>query len=121
MKKPLVALLLGGAQLAFAHDEVRVPVPQHYVVRPHCTPGRGFFAAPRAPDHTTNLPFMAVLVFDNEVIGFLFEVHEKEGWKPWYDQSQGRPIRHGDGPPHYSQTIMIRKGPTPEQCKAAAK
>lgn len=94
-------------------------MPQHYVVRTHCTPGRGFFAAPQLQGQAPALPFLAMFVFNGEVTGFLLEVDAKEGWKPWYDQPEGRPISHYGGPKHYTQTAMIRKGPAAEECKAA--
>ena len=114
---PVAAALV--VQPSHAHDDFKVTIPAHYVVRKHCTPGRGFFAAPQAAGQPAGYPFMALLVFNDEVIGFLFEVHEKDGWKPWYDQPEGKPVSHGSGPRHYSQTIMIRNGPSAEACKAA--
>ena len=65
------------------------------------------------------LPTMNVRVFNGEVIGFLFEVDAKDGWKPWYDEPEGKPRSHGGDNPHYTQLIMIKKGPTAEECKTS--
>ena len=120
MRTIACALLLLAALPAspvLAHEGVAVP--SHYVVRKNCTPGRGFIAIPEAPNFPPGYPMMALFVFNGEVVGFLLEVHEKDGWKPWYDQPQGQPISHGGGPKHYSQLVMIKKGPTAEECRRA--
>jgi len=62
---------------------------------------------------------MNLRVFNREVIGFLFEVDAKEGWKPWYDQPEGKPTARDGGQEHYTQTIYIKKGPTAEECKSS--
>ena len=62
---------------------------------------------------------MILRVFHGEVIGVIFEVEAKEGWKPWYDQPEGQPTTHDGSPPHYTQTISLKQGPTVEECNAA--
>jgi hypothetical protein len=62
---------------------------------------------------------MNLRVFNGEVIGFIFELDAKEGWKPWYDQAEGKPTAHDGSIQHYTQTIYIKKGPTVEECKAS--
>ena len=91
----------------------------HYTVEPRCIPERGFIAMPQASGHPATLPFVALWVFNGEVVGLLFEAHEKDGWKPWYDEPEGQAVSHDGGPRHYSQLIMLKPGPTAEQCKAA--
>lgn len=108
-----------GAGSSTAQDPVHIAVPRHYLVKKHCLPGRGFIAVAEAPSYPTTLPMMALFVFNGEVVGFHLEVHERDGWKPWYNQPQGEPVSHDGGPKHYTQTVMIRKGPSAEDCKAA--
>lgn len=55
---------------------------------------------------------MGLRVFNGDVIGFQFEVDAKDGWRPWYDQPEGKPTTHEGGIPHYTQTMYIKKGPT---------
>jgi len=84
-----------------------------------CSAGRGYSFSAEAPDYPSTYPKLNLRVFNGEVIGFLFEVDVKEGWKPWYDQPEGKPTAHGHGPAHYTQTIYIKKGPTAEECNAS--
>ena len=95
-------------------------IPPHYKPRSgRCTPGKGYVLGAKAPNYHSHLPALNLWGFNGEVIGFMFEVHTKEGWKPWYDQPEGKPIVHGKGPPHYSQIFFIKKPPTAEECKAS--
>jgi len=103
---------------ALAHDEAG-GLPPHYVVKNHCLPGRGFVAVAQAPGYPSTYPMMALVVFKGEIVGFLLEVAEKDGWKPWYNQPEGKPVSHDGGPKHYTQTVMIKKGPSAEECTAA--
>lgn len=120
MRRTLLVLGLcaSGMPSSYAHDG-RVAVPAHYVVKPHCVPDRGFVAVAQAPNFPAAYPMLNLLVFNGEVVGFLFEADEKDGWKPWYNEPQGQPASHAGGPRHYTQTIMIKKGPTAQECKAA--
>ena len=94
-------------------------IPPHYKAGKRCRPGRGYNFTAKAPNHPSTLPKMNVRVFNGEVIGFLFEVDDKDGWKPWYDEPEGKPRSHRGGTPHYTQLILIKKGPTKEECKAS--
>ena len=94
-------------------------IPPHYKAGGRCSPGRGYNASAEAPNYPSTYPKMNLRVFNGEVIGFLFELDAKEGWKPWYDQPEGKPTTHEGGEPHYTQTIYIKKGPTAEECKAS--
>lgn len=106
---------------SYAQDAsaARIPVPRHYVVKHHCMPDRGFVAVAEAPGYPSTYPKLNLLVFKGEVIGVLFEAEEKDGWKPWYNQPEGKATSHDGGPAHYTQTLMFKKGPTAEECKAA--
>lgn len=84
-----------------------------------CSPGRGYGFSAEAVNYPSTYPKLNLRVFNGEVIGFIVEIEAKEGWKPWYDQPEGKPTKHGDSPPHYTQTIYIKKGPTAEECKAS--
>lgn len=94
-------------------------IPPHYTPGKDCRAGRGYHTAAQGPNYPTTMPKMDLKVFKGEVIGFIFEADAKEGWKPWYDQPEGQPTSHDGGPKHYTQTIMIKKGPTAEECKAS--
>lgn len=124
MGRPIViafSLFLVCASAAYAQERRRVEVgiPAHYVVKTRCIPDRGFIAVSEAPNHPPTLAMLNLLIFKGEVIGLLFEVHERDGWKPWYDEPEGQPVSHDGGPKHYSQLIMLRQGPTAEECKSA--
>jgi len=84
-----------------------------------CSAGRGYSASAEAPNFPSTYPKMGLRVFNGEVIGFQFEVDAKDGWRPWYDQPEGKPTTHEGGIPHYTQTIYIKKGPTAEECKSS--
>jgi hypothetical protein len=62
---------------------------------------------------------VALWIYNGEVIGLLFEALARDGWRPWYDEPEGKPAIHGTEPPHYSQQIMFKRGPTAEECKVA--
>lgn len=95
-------------------------IPPHYKAGSGgCRPGRGYTFGAEAPNYPSTYPKLNLRVFGGEVIGFLVEVSAKEGWKPWYDQPEGKPTSHEGSPPHYTQTIYIKKGPTAEECKAS--
>ena len=94
-------------------------IPPHYKASSNrCRAGRGYNFKAEAANHPATLPQMNLRVFNGEVIGFLFELDAKDGWKPWYDQPEGKPSTHGPIP-HYTQLILIKKGPTADECKAS--
>lgn len=98
---------------------VEAGIPKHYVVKTKCIPDRGFFLVAEAPGHEEALPMVALLVFKGEVIGLMFEALARDGWRPWYDEPEGKPVSHGGGPEHYSQLMMFKRGPSADECKAA--
>jgi len=118
-----ILLVLGWLTEVDAAEVVLGPdlkIPPHYQPGSGgCRPGRGYTFSAQAPNHPSTYPKMNLRVFDGDVIGFIFEVDAKEGWKPWYDQPEGKPTKHDDGPAHYTQTIYIKKSPTVEECKAS--
>ena len=110
-------LELNAAELTLGAD---LKIPPHY--RPgsgSCSPGRGYSFSAEAPNYPSTYPKLNLRVFSGEVIGFIFELDAKEGWKPWYDQLEGKPTAHDGSIQHYTQTIYIKKGPTAEECKAS--
>lgn len=119
----IVAMLVSLAASARAAEVVLGPdlkIPPHY--KPGeggCRPDRGYTFSAQAPNFPSTYPKLNLRVFNGEVIGFIFELDAKEGWKPWYDQPEGKPTQHDKSPPHYTQTIYIKKGPTAEECKAS--
>lgn len=115
---PLLVIALFNPA-ARAHDAPGAKLPAHYVVKGQCRAGRGFVAVAEAPGYAPTYPLLHLLVFEGEIIGALFEVRESDGWKPWYNQPEGKPVSHDGGPRHYSHTIMLKGGPTAEQCKTA--
>jgi len=98
--------------------DLKIP-PYYEAGSGRCSPGRGYNMSAEAPGYPSTYPKMNLRVFSGEVIGFLFELDSKEGWKPWYDQPEGKPTKHDDDPAHYTQTIYIKKGPTAEECKSS--
>lgn len=100
-------------------SSIEFKLPPYYKLKSRCIPEHGYVAIPEAPDHPPALPLVAVFVYRGEVIGVLFEAHEKDGWRPWYDEPEGAAVSHDGGPRHYSHTAMFRKGPSAEECKAA--
>jgi hypothetical protein len=122
--KPLliaIGLSVACASTAYGQERRRVEVgiPKHYVVKTKCIPERGFFAVAEAPGHEEAMPMAALLIFNGEVIGVLFEALARDGWRPWYDEPEGKPVSHDGGPEHYSQLMMFKRGPTAEECQAA--
>jgi hypothetical protein len=118
----LIWAALGLASLdARAQERTRVEIgiPKHYAVKTKCIPERGFFAVAEALGHEEALPMVALLLFKGEVIGILFEALARDGWRPWYDEPEGKPVSHGGGPEHYSQLMMFKRGPTAEECNTA--
>jgi hypothetical protein len=117
----VLALSIACVARAAAEERRRVEpgIPSYYKVKPRCIPERGYIAMPEAPGHPTELPFAALWIFNGEVIGLLFEAHERDGWRPWYDEPEGQAVSHDGGPRHYSQQFMFKPGPTAEQCKAS--
>ena len=120
----LIAVALGlGAGNLYAAEVILGPdlkIPPHY--KPgggSCSPGRGYSFSAEAPNYPSTYPKLNLRVFNGEVIGFIVEIEAKEGWKPWYDQPEGKPTVHDNSPPHYTETIYIKKGPTAEECKAS--
>lgn len=112
-----LAASTGAAEVTLGPD---LKIPPHY--RPGsggCTAGRGYSFSAEVPNYPSTYPKLNLRVFNGEVIGFIFEAEAKEGWKPWYDQPEGKPTKHDDGPAHYTQTIYVKKGPTAEECKSA--
>ena len=107
-----------GAQPAVSLSE-GLKLPPYYVLKSRCIPEHGYVAIPEAPNHPPALPLVAVFVYRGEVIGVLFEALEKDGWRPWYDEPEGKAVSHDGGPRHYSHTAMFKKGPSTEDCKAS--
>ena len=106
----------GAAEVTLGPD---LKIPPHYRAGKRCEPGRGYGFTAEAPNHPSTYPKMNLRVFNGEVIGFIFELEAKEGWKPWYDQPEAKATSHDGSSPHYTQTIYIKKGPTAEECKAS--
>ena len=98
--------------------DLKIP-PYYKAGSGRCSPGRGYNMSAEAPGYPSTYPKMNLRVFNGEVIGFIFELEAKEGWKPWYDQPEGKPTAHEGSIFHYTQTIYIKKGPTAEECKAS--
>lgn len=128
MKKIMFIFVLTVATLGLVADSYAAEVtlgpdlriPPHY--KPggsSCSPGRGYSFSAEAPNYPSTYPKLNLRVFNGEVIGFIVEVEAKEGWKPWYDQPEGKPTQHDNSPAHYTQTIYIKKGPTAEECKTS--
>lgn len=116
----LVLLLLGSVTAQSAETVLgpELEIPSHY--KPGagaCRAGRGYTFSAEAPNHSSTYPKLNLRVFNGEVIGFIFELDAKEGWKPWYDQPDGKPTAHDGSIQHYTQTIYIKKGPTADECK----
>jgi hypothetical protein len=115
-----ISLMLWAVTLAAQESSSAArSLPPYYTVKSQCIPGRGYVALAEAPGHTPELPLLALFVYGGEVIGVLFEAHEKDGWRPWYNERDGEAVSHDGGPRHYSHPIMFKKGPTAEECKAA--
>lgn len=103
-----LAASTGAAEVTLGPD---LKIPPHYRPGKRCDPGRGYNFTAEAQGYPSAYPKLNLRVFNGEVIGFLFELDAKEGWKPWYDQPEGKPSTHEGSPPHYTQTIYIKKGP----------
>lgn len=92
-------------------------IPPHY--KPGhggCRPGAGYSFIAEAAGHPSTYPKLILRVFGGEVIGAVFEADAAAGWKPWYDQPAGRPVSHGNGPAHYSQSLYFKPPPTADDC-----
>ena len=120
----IIASLMGltlsqlyAAEVTLGPD-LKIP-PYYKAGSGRCSAGRGYSFSAEAPNYKSTYPKMGLRVFNGEVIGFQFEVDAKDGWKPWYDEPEGKPAVHEDGHPHHTQTIYIKKGPTAEECKAS--
>ena len=112
---------LGGVGASAAEQAPGSNVPPHFKLGAGgCRAGSGYSFLAEAPKHPSTYPKLILKVFNGEIIGVIFEVTAESGWKPWYQQPEGRPISHGDGPAHYSQTIYLKKPPTAEECAASA-
>lgn len=117
-----IALFLGAVEGSSSAQVILAPdlkIPSHYRAGKRCDPGRGYGFTAEAPNFPSTYPKLNLRVFNGEVIGFIFELDAKEGWKPWYDQPEGKPTAHDGSIQHYTQTIYIKKGPTAEECKLA--
>jgi hypothetical protein len=96
-------------------------IPPHYKPgHSGCRPGAGYSFIAEAPGHPSTYPKLLLRVFDGEVIGIVFEADAEAGWKPWYDQPAGKPISHGNGPLHYSQSLYFKSAPTADDCAKSA-
>ncbi len=116
----LVAFGLGDLHAVGVTLGPNLKIPPNYKLAiKRCIPGRGYVFKAEAPNYPSTYPLMNLRVFNGEVIGFVFEVAAKEGWKPWYNQEEGKTVSHRGGTPHYSQDIFIKKGPTAAECKAS--
>lgn len=107
-----------AAQVPLGPDLKKIP-PYYKLASGTCLPGRGYTFSAEAPNYPSSYPKLILRVFNGEVIGFTFELEAKEGWRPWYDQPEGKPNAHEGGPPHYTQSIYIKKGPTAEECEVS--
>lgn len=95
-------------------------LPSHYHLGPgDCRPGIGFSFVAETPDHPSTYPKLVLRVFNGQIIGMVFEAEAAAGWKPWYDQPEGKPVSHHGGPPHYSQAIYFKAPPTTADCANA--
>ena len=126
MKRTIVIICVFWAALNFATvlDGAEVILGSDLKIPPHYRPGggacsRGYSFSAEAPNYPSTFPKMNLRVFNGEVIGIVFELPAKDGWKPWYDQLEGKPTAHDGSIPHYTQTIYFKKGPTAEERKAA--
>ena len=82
--------------------------------------GVRLFVHRRDADHPSTYPKLVLPLFNGEVIGMVFEADAPVGWQPWYDQPVGKPISHGGGPAHYSQTIYLKPPPSAADCMKSA-
>lgn len=114
----LVSITASAQPAGSLSDDLKLP--PYYVVKSRCIAERGYVALAEAPGHSPELPLLGLFVYRGEVVGALFEAHEKDGWRPWYNEPEGKPVSHNGGPRHYSHTVMFKKGPTAEECKAAS-
>ena len=111
---------LGSVSAAEVTLGPELKIPPHYKAGAGgCRPGRGYTFSAQTPNHPSTYPKLNLRVFNGEVIGVVFEVSAKEGWKPWYDQPEGKSIAHDGSHEHYTQTIYFKKGPIAEECKAS--
>lgn len=96
-------------------------LPPGYVVRGNCVPNMGYHAGHKDAERGKIHRMVVLNVFNGEVIGFETEQDAQEGWRPWFDQPEGKAITHEgmEHFPHYTQHIFIKKPPTAEQCKAS--
>ena len=85
-------------------------LPPYYTVKSQCIPGRGYVALAEAPGHTPELPLLALFVYGGEVIGVLFEAHEKDGWRPWYNERVGEAVSHDGGPAALQPPDHVQEG-----------
>lgn len=115
------ATLISSSAISQAQDmsSGEFKLPPYYKLKTRCIPEHGYVAIPEAPEHPAALPLVGVFVYRGEVIGVLFEAHERDGWRPWYDEPEGKPVSHDGGPRHYSHTAMFKKGPSAEECKTS--
>ena len=128
MKTSLVAgsiitasLLAGSTTYATeSTPKSKLNIPAHYKLGSGgCRAGGGYSFIASAPGHPSTYPKLILKVFNGEVIGMIFEAGVEAGWKPWYGQPKGKPISHGGGPAHYSQTIYLKKPPTATECASS--
>ena len=114
----LAGVFLPGLNAAEVTLGPNLKIPPHYTSGSNrCSPGRGYSFTAEAPNFPSAYPKLNLRVFNGEVIGVIFEVPAKDGWKPWYDQPEGRPTAHDGSHEHYTQTIYFKNGPTAEECK----
>ncbi len=79
----LVAFGLGDLYAAGVTLGPNLKIPPNYkAASKRCSPGKGYMFKAEAPNYPSTFPQMNLRVFNGEVIGFLFEVDAKEGWKP---------------------------------------
>jgi hypothetical protein len=122
----IVALLVTSLALATRPYAGEVTLGSDLKIPPYykpgsgaCSPGRGYSFSAEAPNYPSTYPKLNLRVFNGEVIGFQFEVPAKEGWKPWYDQPEGKATSHDGSIDHYTQTVYFKKGPTVDECKVS--
>ena len=88
-----ILVTLGLAPGSYAAEVLgpNLKIPPYYKTGSgQCSTGRGYNMSAEAPNYPSTYPKMNLRVFNGEVIGFTFELDAKEGWKPWYDQPEGK-------------------------------
>lgn len=116
----LTSVLTGPAYAASPSEPAAGTVaglpPHYHPGHGGCRPGVGYSFVAEAPGHPSTYPKLVLRVFNGEIIGMVFESDAAAGWKPWYDQPDGKSVSHGGGPAHYSQVIYVKPPPSAADC-----